>query len=116
MGLQTGRTFGIGITHSGGSNATRPPRADPGKRSAGSDDAVQRKFHARPNRKLSDANDRSLAEPLKTSVKRAKQKTTQGKKAMNQTTRYLESVSNYQNIEIGALVNYIVLDAVKAGA
>ncbi|HEX7860040.1 MAG TPA: GspE/PulE family protein [Verrucomicrobiae bacterium] len=35
---------------------------------------------------------------------------------MNQTTRYLESVPNYQNIEIGALVNYIVLDAVKAGA
>lgn len=35
---------------------------------------------------------------------------------MNQTTRYLESVSNYQNIEIAALVNYIVLDAVKAGA
>ena len=35
---------------------------------------------------------------------------------MNQTTRYLESVPNYQNIEIGALVNYLVLDAVKAGA
>ncbi|MGZ8901421.1 MAG: GspE/PulE family protein [Limisphaerales bacterium] len=35
---------------------------------------------------------------------------------MNQTTRYLESVSNYQNIEIGTLVNYIVLDAVKANA
>src|SRR5688500_20084636 len=35
---------------------------------------------------------------------------------MNQTTRYLESVPNYQNIEIGTLVNYIVLDAVKAGA
>ena len=35
---------------------------------------------------------------------------------MNQTTRYLESVPNYQNIEIGALVNYIVLDAVKANA
>src|SRR5687767_7907031 len=35
---------------------------------------------------------------------------------MNQTTRYLESVPNYQNIEVGALVNYIVLDAVKAGA
>ena len=35
---------------------------------------------------------------------------------MNQTTRYLESVPSYQNIEIGALVNYIVLDAVKANA
>ena len=35
---------------------------------------------------------------------------------MNQTTRYLESVSNYQNIEIATLVNYIVLDAVKANA
>src|SRR5690242_18654566 len=35
---------------------------------------------------------------------------------MSQTTRYLESVPNYQNIEIGALVNYLVLDAVKAGA
>lgn len=35
---------------------------------------------------------------------------------MNQTTRYLQSVQNYQNIEIGALVNYLVLDAVKAGA
>jgi type II secretory ATPase GspE/PulE/Tfp pilus assembly ATPase PilB-like protein len=35
---------------------------------------------------------------------------------VNQTTRYLESVDNYQNIEIGALVNYIVMDSVKAGA
>jgi type II secretory ATPase GspE/PulE/Tfp pilus assembly ATPase PilB-like protein len=35
---------------------------------------------------------------------------------MNQTTRYLQSTPNYQNIEVGALVNYIVLDAVKAGA
>lgn len=35
---------------------------------------------------------------------------------MNQTTRYLQSTPDYQNIEIGALVNYIVLDAVKAGA
>src|SRR5688572_9724076 len=35
---------------------------------------------------------------------------------MNQTTRYLESVPNYQNIEIATLVNYIVLDAVKANA
>ena len=35
---------------------------------------------------------------------------------MNQTTRYLESVTNYENIEIGALVNYLILDSVKAGA
>lgn len=35
---------------------------------------------------------------------------------MNQTTRYLQSVANYQDVEIGALVNYIVLDSVKAGA
>lgn len=35
---------------------------------------------------------------------------------MNQTTRYIQSTPNYQNIEIGALVNYIVLDAVKANA
>ena len=45
-------------------------------------------------------------------VKQAKGRLT----GMNQTTRYLESVPNYQNIEIGALVNYLVLDAVKAGA
>lgn len=35
---------------------------------------------------------------------------------MNQTTRYLESTGDYQNLEIGALVNYMVMDAVKAGA
>ncbi len=35
---------------------------------------------------------------------------------MNQTTRYLESISDYANVEIAALVNYIVIDAVKAGA
>lgn len=35
---------------------------------------------------------------------------------MNQTTRYLESVGDYQKLEIGALVNYIVMDSVKAGA
>lgn len=35
---------------------------------------------------------------------------------MNQTTRYLESAGDYQNLEIAALVNYIVMDAVKAGA
>jgi general secretion pathway protein E len=35
---------------------------------------------------------------------------------MNQTTRYLGSVTNYQELEIGALVNYMVMDAVKAGA
>ena len=33
---------------------------------------------------------------------------------MNQTTRYLQS--EQQNIEVGALVNYIILDAVQAGA
>jgi general secretion pathway protein E len=35
---------------------------------------------------------------------------------MNQTTRYLQSVGDYSNVEIGALVNYIVMDSVKAGA
>jgi general secretion pathway protein E len=35
---------------------------------------------------------------------------------VNQTTRYLESAASYQEVEIGALVNYIVLDSVKAGA
>ena len=35
---------------------------------------------------------------------------------MYQTTRYLQSLPDFQNIEIGALVNYLVLDAVKAGA
>lgn len=35
---------------------------------------------------------------------------------MNQTTRYLQSVSDQKGIEIGALVNYLVIDAIKAGA
>ena len=35
---------------------------------------------------------------------------------MNQTTRYLQSLPSYQDVEIGALVNYIVMDSVKAGA
>lgn len=35
---------------------------------------------------------------------------------MNQTTRYLQSVSAQKGIEVGVLVNYIILDAVKAGA
>ncbi|MEW6158015.1 MAG: GspE/PulE family protein [Verrucomicrobiota bacterium] len=35
---------------------------------------------------------------------------------MNQTTRYLQSISAQSDIEIAALVNYLVLDAVKAGA
>src|SRR4026209_1400690 len=35
---------------------------------------------------------------------------------MNQTTRYLESISDYANVEVGALVNYMVIDAVQAGA
>jgi len=35
---------------------------------------------------------------------------------VNQTTRYLQSDSAQKNIEIGTLVNYIVLDAIKAGA
>src|SRR5215510_3846946 len=35
---------------------------------------------------------------------------------MNQTTRYLESVGDYTQVEIAALVNYLVIDAVKAGA
>ncbi len=35
---------------------------------------------------------------------------------MNQTTRYLESVPSYQDVETAALVNYLVLDAIKAGA
>ena len=35
---------------------------------------------------------------------------------MNQTTRYLQSTSAQENLEIGALVNYLILDAVKAGA
>ena len=32
---------------------------------------------------------------------------------MNQTTRYLQSVSDQQGIEIGALVNYLLIDAIK---
>ncbi|MEK7683964.1 MAG: GspE/PulE family protein [Verrucomicrobiota bacterium] len=35
---------------------------------------------------------------------------------MNQTTRYLQSVSAQKGIEVGVLVNYLILDAVKAGA
>jgi type II secretory ATPase GspE/PulE/Tfp pilus assembly ATPase PilB-like protein len=35
---------------------------------------------------------------------------------VNQTTRYLQSIGDYQNAETGALVNYMVLDAVKSGA
>jgi general secretion pathway protein E len=35
---------------------------------------------------------------------------------LNQTTRYLESVGDYQKVEIAALVNYMVMDSVKAGA
>ena len=35
---------------------------------------------------------------------------------MNQTTRYLQSVSDHTAIEIGALVNYLLIDAIKAGA
>ena len=35
---------------------------------------------------------------------------------MNQTTRYLQSVSDQQAIEIGALVNYLLIDAIKVGA
>ena len=35
---------------------------------------------------------------------------------MNQTTRYLQSVSDQRGIEIGALVNYLLIDAIKAGA
>src|SRR5215470_14044523 len=35
---------------------------------------------------------------------------------MNQTTRYLESITDYAQVEVAALVNYIVIDAVKAGA
>src|SRR5215470_6673082 len=35
---------------------------------------------------------------------------------MNETTRYLQSVTDSSKIEIAALVNYLVIDAVKAGA
>jgi type II secretory ATPase GspE/PulE/Tfp pilus assembly ATPase PilB-like protein len=37
-------------------------------------------------------------------------------KEMNQTTRYLQSISAQKGIEIATLVNYIILDAVKSGA
>ena len=35
---------------------------------------------------------------------------------VNQTTRYLQSVSDQRGIEIGALVNYLLIDAIKVGA
>jgi general secretion pathway protein E len=35
---------------------------------------------------------------------------------VNQATRYLQSISDQQNIEIASLVNYLILDAVQAGA
>ena len=35
---------------------------------------------------------------------------------MNQTTRYLQSVSAQEDIEIAVLVNYLLFDAIKAGA
>jgi type II secretory ATPase GspE/PulE/Tfp pilus assembly ATPase PilB-like protein len=35
---------------------------------------------------------------------------------MNQTTRYLQSVADHTAIEIGALVNYLLIDAIKANA
>src|SRR5205085_7435597 len=35
---------------------------------------------------------------------------------VNQTTRYLQSITAQANIEIAALVNYLILDAVQAGA
>ena len=35
---------------------------------------------------------------------------------MNQTTNYLQSVSDFQHIEIGRLVSYIIQDAVDSGA
>src|ERR1051326_8678529 len=35
---------------------------------------------------------------------------------MNQTTRYLQSIGDYAKVEIAALVNYIIIDAVKANA
>ena len=35
---------------------------------------------------------------------------------MNQTTRYLQSVADPAAIEIGALVNYLLIDAIKANA
>jgi type II secretory ATPase GspE/PulE/Tfp pilus assembly ATPase PilB-like protein len=35
---------------------------------------------------------------------------------MNETTRYLQSLSSQQDIEVAVLVNYLVIDAVKANA
>lgn len=35
---------------------------------------------------------------------------------MNETTRYLETITDYSKVEIGTLVNHLVMDAVKAGA
>src|SRR6266478_436702 len=35
---------------------------------------------------------------------------------MNQTIQYLQSESAEQNIEIGVLVNFLLLDAITAGA
>src|SRR5204863_9329547 len=35
---------------------------------------------------------------------------------VNQTSRYLQSVSDQKGIEIGALVNYLLIDAIKASA
>src|SRR5882672_6781254 len=35
---------------------------------------------------------------------------------MNQTTRYLQSVSEKGSIEVGVLVNYLVFDAIEIGA
>ncbi len=35
---------------------------------------------------------------------------------MNQTTRYLQSIGAQQQLEIGVLVNHLVIDAVQAGA
>jgi len=35
---------------------------------------------------------------------------------MNQTTRYLQSVSEKGNIEVGVLVNYLIFDAIEIGA
>ncbi len=35
---------------------------------------------------------------------------------MNQTTRYLQSIDQKKGIEIGTLVNYLIIDAIKANA
>ena len=35
---------------------------------------------------------------------------------MNQTTRYLQSVSDQKEIEVAVLVNYLIFDAIKTGA